>query len=228
MDLATRYADALEELLPPGRLFQAPVGAVLRSVLEALAEEVARAHGRVERLLAEQAPRSTSELLPDWERVLGLPDSCSVVSSSVELRRAAVLSRVAVQGGQSRAVLAALALVLGYVITIEEHPTFRVGGRVGDRVYGVDGGWPWTFSVHAPVVTSFFFRAGASSAGDPLSTSGNEPLECAFARVKPAHAHLLFVYDLQAHPADWQPWGWHVVPQTLVVRAVFPPYTVAL
>lgn len=227
-ELSVRYADELEQLLPPGSLFRSPVGPNIRALLEALAVEFARVHGRVEQLLAEQAPRSTSELLSDWERVLGLPDGCTNPSSATNIRRASVLGRIAVPGGQSRAAFIALGAALGFPISIEEHKTFRVGSRVGDRVYNVEGGWPWTFTVHAPVATAHFFRAGSSGSGDALATFDNSPLECAIARVKPAHAHVLFAYDQQVHPADYQPWGWYVVPEPIVVRTRFPRYTLEL
>lgn len=230
MDLAelTRiYADQLEQLLPPGLLFRRPTGTNLRALLEGLAGEFARAHGRVDQLLLEQAPRTTNELLGDWERVLGLPDPCAVVPCCIDFRRAAVVARIATPGGSSLAVFQTLALTLGYPITIEEHPVFRVGSRVGDRVYGVAGGWPWAFTVHAPVVTSRFFYAGQSGAGDALATFGNEPLECTFARVKPAHSHVLFAYDQAPHPASYQPWGWYVFPAAIALEIHVPPYSVS-
>lgn len=227
-ELAIRYADQLEALLPPGQLFRHPVGPNIRALLDGMALEFARYHGRVEQLLAEQAPRSTSELLGDWERVLGLPDNCAPLSSSTNIRRAAVLSRIAVQGGQTVESFTALAAALGFPIVIEEHPTFRVGSRVGDRVWNVEGGWPWTFTVHGPVRTAHFFHAGSSGAGDALSTFDNAPLECAISRVAPAHAHVLFSYDQHVAPATYQPWGWYVIPDPLLVQVQFPRYTVIL
>lgn len=227
-ELGRLYADQLEQLLPPGKINRPRVGTNLRALLEALGEEFARAHGRVDQLLLEQTPRTATELLADWERVVGLPDGCTGATASMAIRRAAVLARLVAGGGQSRDALEALAEALGFPISIEEHKVFRVGARVGDRVYGVDGGWPWTFTVHAPVATAQFFRAGSSSAGDPLASFENATLECNVARAKPAHAHALFAYDQQVHPADYQPWGWYVLPAPLVVRAVFPPYTVEL
>lgn len=227
-ELAGRYAEQLARLLPPGPLFQPNVGPNLKAVLEALALEFERVHGRVEQLLREQAPRSTSELLGDWERALGLPDNCAGSSSSTDVRRAAVLARLAVPGGNTRSDLVRLALTLGYPIDIEEHRPFRVGSRIGDRLNEVDAGWPWAFTVHAPVVTSRFFRAGSSSAGDALSTFSNAPLECNVRRVKPAQSPVVFAYDRAVHPAEYQPWGWYVVPPAIEVRAVFPPFVVQL
>lgn len=227
-ELASRYADQLEQLLPPGRINKPRVGPNIRAVLEALGEEFARAHGRVDQLLLEQGPRTTTELLADWERVVGLPDGCAGASASVNVRRAAVLARLVSGGGQTRDALEALGLVLGFPITIEEHKVFRIGSRIGDRLYGVEGGWPWTITVHAPVATAQFFQAGSSSAGDPLSSFETSTLECNLSRARQAHSHVLFAYDQPVHPASYQPWGWYVVPEPLVVRALFPPYTVEL
>jgi len=227
-DLTRQYADQLELLLPPGRLEAHPVGPNTRALIEAIAEEFARTHERVVQLAAEQAPRSTSEMISDWEKTLGLPDACVGGSNSIDERRAQIMSRLAVQGGNSRAATTALALALGYPITIEEHIVLRVGFRVGDRTYGVLGGWPWTFTVHAPVATARFFYAGSSGAGDPLSSFSNTPLECSIQRTAAAHAHVLFSYDQAPSPADYQPWGVYVIPEPLILRLVFPTITLIL
>ena len=45
-------------------------------------------------LLDEIRPSTTFELLPDWERVVGLPDICSVLGSTVTVRRASLLEKL--------------------------------------------------------------------------------------------------------------------------------------
>lgn len=230
-DLTTveqQYADAFEQLFARGPLFDRPIGPNIRKVVEGLAIEFSRADARVAQLLREQSPRTTTELLPEWERELGLPDGCTDPSGSTDARRAAVLARLVARGGQSRAAFIAIAEALGYPITIEEHKVFRVGSRVGDRLNSVDAGWPWAMTVHAPIVTAQFFEAGSSSAGDPIATFENDPLECNFERVRQAHSHVLFAYDQAPHPADYQPWGWYVIPPPLVLQLLFPPFTLIL
>lgn len=227
-ELTLRYADMLAELAPRGLYSKMAVGPNLRRMLEALAAEFALGHGRVDDLLREQYPRTSVELLADWERVLGLPDNCGTPPATLEARRAAVLAKLIGPRGNSRVALEALALNLGYPITLEEFKVFRVGSRVGDRVYGVDGGWPWAFKVHAPVVTAFFFRAGSGSAGDPISYFDNSPLECTITRIKQAQAHPIFDYDQPPAPEDWQPWGRYVIPDVLDLKVEFPPWSLEL
>lgn len=73
---ADAYAAALEQMLPPGDAL--PRGdSFLRDLLDALAQEFARVESAALNLFDELDPRTTLQLLPDWERVLGLPDDCT-------------------------------------------------------------------------------------------------------------------------------------------------------
>jgi uncharacterized protein YmfQ (DUF2313 family) len=129
-------------------------------------------------LLLEMIPGSCNETLPDWERVLGLPDPCTGPLPTVELRRQAAAAKDASGGGLSRAYFIDIALSLGAVITITE---------------GV-GGDPYTWQVNAGEVPIRYFRAGQATAGDRLRLWGEELLECAILRLKPAHTHVIFAY----------------------------------
>jgi len=46
------------------------------------------------RLVSELNPYSTTELLPEWERAVGLPDSCFLSGRSIEERRADVVRKL--------------------------------------------------------------------------------------------------------------------------------------
>jgi uncharacterized protein YmfQ (DUF2313 family) len=91
----------------------------------------------------ESDPRTTIELLPEWERAWGLPDPCYTAPQSIDERHLALLMRMTMLGAQSREFFISAAAMIGYTITITEYRTFVVGiDRVGDaRVYG-DGSNP--------------------------------------------------------------------------------------
>jgi uncharacterized protein YmfQ (DUF2313 family) len=73
---ASAYLSQLIGLLPPGDALAREPGSVLARLLSVPAAELARVDGRVEALLTESDPARTTEMLPDWERALGLPDVC--------------------------------------------------------------------------------------------------------------------------------------------------------
>lgn len=186
---ADDYRALLQRLLPPG-----PAWREDDPLLAALAPELARLHNRVGALVEEADPRATIEMLQDWERVAGLPDSCLSaldVSQSYAQRIAALVSRITATGGQSPAYYVELAAALGYEITVAEFALHTVNDDVDAPLYAA----PWQ---HAWQV-----NAGSSTVGvlsvddtvdDPLAWWGNESLECVIRRLKPAQTHVIFSY----------------------------------
>lgn len=191
---ADDYASQLDGLLPRGLAWSRDGNARMRDLTRALAEEFARIDQRGDDLIREVLPDTTVELLPDWERAAGLPDTCVATGQTIQERRAALIARLADTGGQSRAFFIALAAKLGFTVTITEFRPFQAGrSRAGDPDYNEQ--WRFVWRVNAPGTTVVFFRAGMSAAGEPLRKWGNELLECVFNRIKPAHTVLLFGYD---------------------------------
>lgn len=163
----------------------------LGAVLKALGDLFADFHGRVIDFLAEADPRTTDELLAEWERVYGLP-LCDDAPTGDDERRAALAGRVAAVGGQTPAYYIDLAWAVleqtGYgratdpdLVTIEETPygePFRVGDRVGGRLGSVTDLSHWI--LHLPADTSADLAA---------------IIECLVERYAPAHTVVHFEYD---------------------------------
>lgn len=191
----TDYLRQMQALLPPGPAWPKDDDALLTRMLGALAAELARVDGRVQKLVDEDDPRLAAELLLDWERVAGLPDTCVALSGqtqSIAQRRAALVARLTMLGGQSKAYFIALAASLGYTVTITEFRPFRAGqSRSGDPVAT---NWQFAWQVNAPLNTVTPFRAGNAVAGDPINSWGNKLLECVLSRFKPAHTTVVFAY----------------------------------
>lgn len=105
MDLADAYRRALQALLPPGSIWRRDLNGILAELLLAAGDEMARVDARGVDLLNEADPRTTKELLPDFERVLGLPST-----GTLDARRAIVtallLRRQRYRPGDFRLVLA--------------------------------------------------------------------------------------------------------------------------
>lgn len=194
MPTAAEYREQLKALLPPGQAFPRDPGTTLHDLLDGMSIELARLDGRASVLPLEANPATSMELLPDWERVAGLPDKCSsVLEETLQGRRNALLTKLTSTGGASPAYFIELAAALGYTVTIEEFRPFRAGMSVaGDAL--TNGPWVHTWLIRAPEASITEFRAGLSAAGERLRTWGNDTLECKINQLKPAHTIALFAY----------------------------------
>ena len=111
---AADYHDQLRALLPPGPAWEAELVPEVDAALRGLAPELARLDARGFDLLNEADPLTLHEMLPDWERVMQLPDACQGAAPSLDDRKKAVRQRLAGLGGQSAAYFEQLARDQGY------------------------------------------------------------------------------------------------------------------
>jgi uncharacterized protein YmfQ (DUF2313 family) len=134
------YRDAFLELLPQGPAWpKHALESVLWQTCDGLCNYWGYVDGRAADLLERESdPRSTVELLPDWERNWGLPDPCYSAPQTIAERQAELVARMTMVGSQSRQFYIDFAKRLGYDITISEYEPWTVGWDVcGDgRVYG--------------------------------------------------------------------------------------------
>jgi uncharacterized protein YmfQ (DUF2313 family) len=134
------YIDALAALLPVGPAWPRENDSTLMALIGGLAQIWGDPVDKraADLLEIESDPRTTVELLPDWERNFGLPDPCYTAPQSVGERQLALVMRMTMVGAQSREFFIGVAAQIGYTITITEYRTFVVGiDSVGDaRVYG--------------------------------------------------------------------------------------------
>ncbi|SNS05419.1 Uncharacterized protein YmfQ in lambdoid prophage, DUF2313 family [Humidesulfovibrio mexicanus] len=188
------YLALLLALQPPGPALPSSPDSIWGALLRAEADELARVDGRADGLMAESDPRTSAELLPDWERVCGLPGVCGASAQTVAARRAAVHAQLVELGGQRPADYVTLAATLGYPdARVEEFRPFRVGqSGAGDGLY--DGDWRHCFRLRVQAGLVRRFTVGQSAAGEPLATWGDELLECVVSDRAPAHAIAQVAY----------------------------------
>lgn len=193
---AFTWRSQLARFLPSGQAWKYKEGGFLDRLIAALAEEFARADARLERLLDEADPRTTLELLADWERVAGLPDSCTGMPDSISERQAALVQKLTARGGQSIAYFTEVAARLGYAITIDEPDYFEAGDDVGYECGSEDWRHVWIVNVHydGDLPNLVVFSAG-DDAGRRLVDWGSIDLECIIARLKPAHTIVHIAYE---------------------------------
>ncbi len=166
----------LQDLMPPGVAWNRDAGTNLTDLLRALAYAFSRVKKRGLDLLEEVDPRTTAEMLGDWERVFGLPDECEQ-PETVAGRRAALLGKMRGFGDPTIANITALALALGYVIIIHEYKRadmFVCTSDCQDSLFTDQ----WMFVWHV-----------TTSAGET-----DEQLECALDGFHPLHTVLVVIF----------------------------------
>lgn len=186
------YLQQLRALLPQGPAWPRDSNSMLTKTLTVISEEFSRVDVRIEDLFNEADPRTTLELLSDWERLCGLPDGCTGPLSGVAARRAAVVARLTTLGGQNAAYYETLASELGYEIVVTEEDVHTCISDCMDPV----NSYEWRF-VWNSVVANAETPRETTCMGEcttPLRVWGNELLECAISRLKPAHTLVRFIY----------------------------------
>lgn len=188
------YLQQLVALLPRGPAWSADEDSVLLERLQGWAATMARIDGRAGDLLVEADPRTTTELLPDWERVAGLPDDCELAFDVVGTegqRRLALLARLVSGGGMSVPYFQAVIAAMGYVATITEFAETTVDDDVDAAIVGES--WAAAWQVNLASVT-LIERTVDDDVGTALAVSSDGLLECVLARLNRAGATLVFNY----------------------------------
>jgi len=210
MSSIDKYTSLIKNLLPKGKLWKPQVQPVFNQYLRALAEEFCRVEQRVLDMLFEADPRQTLELLEDWQRLLGLPDSCTFETLDLNELREQIVQKLTNVGGLSANFYEFIGEQLGHDITVEDYLNFRAGfSKAGDPLtnyfneHFVAGspagefltniGWKFYFKVEMPVTAAEVFEAG-DVAGTPLREFTNPLIECTMMRLKPAHAAVFFTF----------------------------------
>lgn len=187
-----QYVNMLMALMPRGLLWEhLQEDLTFVGVVGSVAEEFALLDAREDDLLNEADPRTTYEMLTDWETTYSLPDPCIDEVSTIELRQKTLVTKVTNKGGQSRQFFINLAKNLGYDITITEFEIFNFESSFEDPM--TNENWLFTWQVNAPAVTINYMTV-ESGVDEPFATWGNERLECAINRLKPDHTTVQFAY----------------------------------
>lgn len=155
--MARDYVSLYQALLPSGAAWPRAADSVATELARGLTREFERVDDRAAQLLLEMDPRTTTELIEDWERVTGLPDPCvKYIPATIEGRRQAVSARLLARGGQGPSVpfLTELIVALGYdadhlVIRRFARQPFTCESDCNDSLDPDDVGWMyvWEFEL---------------------------------------------------------------------------------
>lgn len=187
---ADDYAKLIEDLTPDGPAW---ANDKIRAIW---AQEYARLDVRIWALIEEVDPRTATELLPDWERVLGLPDDCtaSLALSLIE-RRMLAWQKLTEVGGQSKAYFIELAAKFGEPgITITDgFRPMTCNDDCNDALYSQADRFVWRVNVPHPAANVRPMNCN-DDCNDALQMYALSLAECPLSERKPAHTTVIFAY----------------------------------
>lgn len=188
------WLSALQALLPPGRAFTREPDSLLSQMLSAIAAMFLAVQLRLEDLLEQADPRRATSMLPDWERLLGLPDTCTPAGQQSADRQRTAFQRLTEQGGQSRAHFIGLADLLGEpAITITEFKRFTCNSDCNDSVTSEADLFAWRVNIPREELNARLMNCN-SPCNAALQQYTPSVIECAFNGRKPAHTNVIFAY----------------------------------
>jgi uncharacterized protein YmfQ (DUF2313 family) len=209
------YGYAFADLFPQGQAWPRQRSTTFMGAVYGLADYWGFVDSRAADLLEIEAdPRTTHELLPDWERAWGLPDPCLTLPSTEEERRILLVEKITRLGAQSRDWFWRFSRrIVGTQIYIQEFSPFTCGiSQVGDTRPGPEAGWEeghYRWEIGQPEIrfywrvrplgkTLHWFRCGRDNCGeDPMCRILPDiALECILTRLKPAATDIVFDYSL--------------------------------
>lgn len=192
---ADDYIDLLKKLLPPGPAWRDhAIGPFLR-LSQALANALAQLDTTAEASCDEMDPLTLLQTIPDWERVLKLPNGCLGPDQTLAQRQAMVRSRLTDTDSVTPAYFLKLAHEQGYVnATIIEHRAPRMGrARFGSSHFGSrQAAFIWTLNLGKRKVGGRHF--GASQWGERFGQNPSVGTECLINQAKPPHTVIIFNY----------------------------------
>lgn len=178
------YVAALRALLPLGRAWNREQGSRTDDLLRGIADELGRVDDRAGDMMREIDPRTTLELLDEWERELDLPGGCVVDTGSqtVEERRGAIIAQLLSTGRQNQQYYLDIVSGFGVSASIVDEQPFLLGlSGMGDPVGGSEWNFVWRIVV-----------------ADPQPQTVIDAIRCAIERYKPAHT--VVIYDIPVAP----------------------------
>ena len=193
------YRQALADVAPKGLALPHDPESNWQAILRGLAGSLADFDDATHLAITQWYPHSTTQQLKDWQGSAESPDDCAVdVPVTTQEARAALLSRLRLQGNQTKQKFIELAQEIGYTIDIEclQDTSFRCGvSKVGvDRLVDHNGLFVWKVTIPGPRLS--YFRCGVDRLGTPLLVIRRaEDLECLLDRYVAGTVRLVYLYQ---------------------------------
>lgn len=172
------YRQALLSLLPTGPIWSKVEGGILWYWANIIGESYKRNSVDALNLLTVAFPATATDLLPEWENTLGLPDPCLGYVEDINKRQKMVVGRLTDPIGNSANYYIQYAKnQFDQDITITQYAPFRFGTRFGHPFGNEKWSHTWKITSH---------------------NKNQDYLGCVFNRLSPAHTIFLFGYDVKS------------------------------
>lgn len=193
---ADNYLQMLMNLLPRGWAWSRSPDGILYKLMHAFSTEIGLIDERNDDLGIEKDTRLTTELLPDHEKDLGLPDACTILAETIAERRQIANSKLVTDTGLDKQTYIDIAEDLGYTITIDEFTPCWCGMTgAGDPCGDQDNIFYWRVNIYiSPDIADswIYFICGSSECGDLLVyVPYISVLECVLNTYKPAWTKII-------------------------------------
>lgn len=188
-----QHAQSLADLLPNGPLYGGKnvEGTNFRDLLTGLAIEFQRCEQLLNEVSSEYDIKTTENFIEEWERAVGIPDSCFSTNDTIENRRLHVLIKIAAPGVNTRQDFINLAAMLGFDIDIQYLPEVEFYPPYDvpiDLIYGIpESRYVWIV-VGAGVVANVPPYDVPFSLIDGTGTI----IQCLFEKLKPAQTKIIY------------------------------------
>lgn len=185
----SEHTRALAAYLPNGKMFEAKNidDSNFNQLLKGLAGELRTAEGYLVTLGEEYFPDLTVLFLPEWERAVGIPDSCFPGTGDIDERRSRVLIKLASLGVQTAQDFVDLGALFGKTVTVV--PLTDLAFPPYDVPF-LPVGFPearFTF-----IIEGVDLVLNVPPYDVPFSlVTGTNTLECLFNKVKPANTKII-------------------------------------
>ena len=177
------YLAAQQALLPRGPVWPRDSSATLTKLLTGFVGSNYRSNVAASNLLVESFPSSAVQLLGEWESTLGLPDAFAPPAVTQAERQAAVVGALTDTGIMSGAYFVALALGMGYAVTISTFRTYNVNVGMDRDIASDEWAFVWQVNASASIASFYTLTVDIVQFTPGL---GNPLLESALAAYKPA------------------------------------------
>lgn len=184
-------ARSVANYLPGGPLYGSKnsSGSNLQKLLLGLGQELLISDGYIREYEKEILPDQTVQFLEEWEKAVGIPDTCFFLEDTIAERRTNVLIKLASLGVQTVDDFLNLASLFGVTLTVEPMSVSSVFPLVFPFSLLSETEARFTILVEFTATTpNSFPMTFPISFGDPVI----QTVECLFRKLKPANCDLVF------------------------------------
>ena len=144
------FRSAVLSLLPRGPIWSRSVDGVLYKLASIWAQTFQRNGERSANLLTDAFPATTDELLPEWQKTLGLPDAVQTTTPTLSQAQGQVVARLCGDQSISIPALEDLAKTLGYSATATPCSASYFGMPFGSPFGGEEWNFVYVITVDSP------------------------------------------------------------------------------